>query len=398
VSDSRTYGAFRPERDIEPVARAIALAFGGTEAGAREWLDATGHRHGRVLRDAGGGVAASLLALPMGQYFGGRVVPMQGIAGVAVAPERRGRGLALEMMRRQVREAAEQGVALSCLYASTQALYRQAGYEQAGLLFRTSIPLRTIGVRERGLELRELSADDDGAIRACYAQSAARVNGALERGAYEWSRVRKMRDEAYTGFGVFAPEAPGRLESYLFMTQRRKPETGRHDVGLSDLVFTTSRAGRRLLGFLSDLATVGDDAIVYGGPLHPICALMPQQYHTSRFVDVWMLRINLVEEALVRRGYGRGVDTGLSLEITDELVPENAGRWTLRVRGGGAAVERGGSGPTLRCSVRGLAPVYAGYLTAAQAGAAGLVEGDAEAISAADAVFAGPTPWMSDRF
>lgn len=398
MAGGSAYGSFRPETDLDAVVRATALAFGGPPAGVREWLEFARHEHARVLRADGGGVAASLLALPMGQYFGGRSVPMQGVAGVAVAPEARGRGLALAMMREQVREAASAGIPLSCLYASTQALYRQAGYEQAGLMFRTTIPLRTIGVRDRSMPVRELGAGDDPEVRACYGRFAARINGALERGAYEWGRVHKSRDEVYTGFGAFAPEEPERLEGYLFMAQRRKPETGRHDVALSDLVFTTARAGRRLLGLLSDLATVGDDAVVHGAPLHPVCSLMPQQYHTSRFVDVWMIRINLVKDALEGRGYGWGVDAALSLEVTDELVPENAGGWSLRVRAGGGVVERGASGPTLRCDVRGLAAVYSGFTPATQAAALGLVGGDAEAIEAADAIFAGPTPWMCDRF
>jgi predicted acetyltransferase len=197
---------------------------------------------------------------------------------------------------------------------------------------------------------------------------------------------------------VSAPEADERLEGYVFLAQRRKPDTGRHDVAVSDLVFTSARAGRRLLGFLSDLATIGDDAIVHSGPLHPICSLMPQQYYTSRFVDVWMVRINLVKAALEHRGYGRGVEAALSLEISDEVVGENSGGWSLRVSGGRGVVERGASGPALRCDVRGLAAVYAGFYSATQAAALGMVGGDTEALAAADAIFAGPSPWMADRF
>lgn len=398
MPNSLTYGPMRPATDLDAVARATSLAFGGPPAGVREWLEFAGYEHARVLRGSGDAPAASLLALPMGQYFGGRVVPMQGVAGVAVAPEGRGQGFALEMMRAQVREAAGDGIPLSALYASTQALYRQAGYEQAGLLFRTNIPLRTIGVRDRSMPVRELVEADEEQVRACYAAFASRINGALERGRYEWGRVRKARDETYTGFGVFAPERPERLEGYLYMAQRRKPETGRHDVALSDLVFTTARAGRRLLGLLADLATIGDDAIVYGGALHPICTLMPQQFYTSKFVDVWMVRINLVKAALEQRGYAGALDATLSLEITDDLVPENAGSWALRVRAGGATVERAAAGPALRCDIRGLAAIYAGFYSATQAAALGLAEGEPNALAAADAIFAGPTPWMLDRF
>ncbi len=398
MSANLTYGPFLPEVHLEAVVRATSLAFGGDAPGVRGWLENAGHEHVRVLRDELGEAAASLLALPMGQHFGGRSVPMEGVAGVAVAPESRGRGLALTLMREQVREAAERGVPLSCLYASTQALYRQVGYEQAGLLFRTNIPLRTIGVRDRTLPVRELGDADDGQIRACYTEFARRFNGTLERGAYAWGRVRQMREETYKGFGVFSRERPGALEGYFFMSQRRKPETGRHDVALSDLAFTTAAAGRRLLGLLADLATVGDDAVVYGAPLHPVCTLMPQQYHTSKFVDAWMVRINLVKEAIEARGYAESLQLELGLEIVDDVVRQNAGEWRMRVREGRASLERGRAACSLRCDARALAAIYTGFYSAGQAATLGLVRGDPPALSAADALFSGQTPWMTDRF
>ena len=58
-------------------ARFCSLAFGGTLEGAVEWLrDQAGYEHLRVLRRADGSVSASLIVIPMGQYFGGRSVPM----------------------------------------------------------------------------------------------------------------------------------------------------------------------------------------------------------------------------------------------------------------------------------------------------------------------------------
>lgn len=382
---------------LDAVARATGLAFGAQLPGVHEWLAFAGMDNIRVLRTPAG-VGASLIALPMGQFFGGRSVAMQGVAGVAVAPEARGGGLALRLMREQIREAASEGIPLSCLYASTQSLYRQVGYEQAGLLFCTHIPLRTIGVRDRSMPVRELGESDEERVRACSREVAARHNGMLDRGPYIWGRIRKSRDEAYAGFGVFAPDEPGRLEGYLYMSQRRKPDSGRHDISLSDLAFTTPRAGRRLLGFLADLATVGDDAVVYGPPLHPICTLMPQQYHTSKFVDAWMIRINLVKEALEARGYAHGLDVSLAVEIEDDIVPANNGTWRIHVRDGCARVEPGGGDAVLRCDARGFAAVYSGFYSATQAAALGLIRGDAGAISGADAVFAGPTPSMCDRF
>ncbi|MFG0259171.1 MAG: enhanced intracellular survival protein Eis [Phycisphaerales bacterium JB041] len=389
-------------------ARFCSLAFGGSEEACVEWLrDTAGYENLRVLRGADGGgddgILASLIVIPMGQYFGGRSVEMEGVAGVAVPPEGRGRGAGLELMRAQVVDAAARGVPLSCLYCSTQALYRQVGYEQAGVLCQTTLPLRTVGVRERGMVVRELTEADQPAVEACYARFAARHNGMLDRGGYIWKRTRSSRGEVRRGFGIFvegAGGAPGGLEAYLRFAQRRKESTGRHDVAVSDLAFATVRGGRRLLGFLSDLATVGDDAVFDGPAVHPLMALLPQQYFASRFVDAWMLRLNLVKEAIESRGYVPSVRAAFVVEVEDGLVGANAGAWRVRVEDGRASVERvsGGGLPVVRCDVRGLAAVYAGYCSATSAAGLGWMDGDAGALAVVDGVFAGDGGWMVDRF
>ncbi|MCW5776032.1 MAG: GNAT family N-acetyltransferase [Phycisphaeraceae bacterium] len=393
--DSLTAPAAQP--DIDAVIRATSLAFAGPPDATEAWLRAAGLDSVRVLHDAGA-PAASLVRIPMGQFFAGRSVPMLGIAAVAVPPERRGGGLARRLMAAALREAHADGFALSTLYASTQAFYRQVGYEQAGLLFRTTLPLRTIGVRDRSLPVRPLGTDDEQAVRECYGAFAARSNGTLDRGPYCWQRTRAMRGERYAGFGVPSPDRPGALDAYVFYAQRRKPDSGRHDAAISDLAFTNARAGRRLLGFLADLATVGDDAVFHGPPLHPLLTLMDQQFHTSTFVDVWMLRIVRVREALEARGYPAHADATLTLDIADDLIHDNAGPWTLRVRDGRASVERAAGTLALRLTIRGFGAIYSGLYSATQAAALGLVDGDADALAAADAIFASNTPWMTDRF
>lgn len=390
----------RGDGDVAWVTRACALAFGGPTEGVTEWLTLAGHEHVRVLRD-GDAPAASLIVVPMGQFFGGRSVPMEGVAGVAVPPEGRGGGAGRRLMRSQVRDAAEAGVPLSCLYASTQAFYRQVGYEQAGVAFRHVLPLRTIGVRDRSMDVRALGEAGEVPVRACYREFASRYDGMLDRGPYIWQRARTSRGEMYGGFGVFAPGGgDGGLEGYLFYAQRRKPETGRSDVAISDMAFITARAGRRLLGFLSDQATVGDDALFAGPAVHPLMGLLPQQYFSSRLKDVWMLRLNLVREALESRGYAPGIDTAVTFDVEDELVEQNAGAWTVRVVEGRGEVEQGGAAgvPVVRCDVRGLAAVYSGYCSATQAAGLGWVEGEVEALAAADGVFGGGGAWMIDQF
>ncbi len=389
----------RSEADLSAVARMLSLAFAGPIEGTRQFIDNAQPENIRVLRRLDAAADAPLacfVRVPMGQFFGGRRVPMTGIAGVAVPPESRGQGTALELMREALREIARDGTPLSALYASTQTLYRQVGYEQAGHRFTIKLPLDRIGVRDRGMSVRELTMEDQPAIESCYRTFASAFDGLLDRGPYLWRRVRKNRDDAYNGFGVFSDA--GELEGYLFMVQRRNMDTGRHDVVLSDLAYLTARAGRRVLGLLSDFATVGDAVIFHGGPIHPLLTLMPQQRYSVEKRDYWMLRIVNLQDAIAARGYAPGVHGQVHIHVTDDLLPDNAGSWTIAVAEGRGRAERGGTGPALRIDIRALAAMYSGLYSVRQARLAGLLDASDAELAGMEAIFQPSTPWMIDMF
>lgn len=61
---------------------------------------------------------------PFHQSFGGRPVPMGGVAGVAVAVDRRGRGVGSALLAGCLDLMAERGLVLSTLSPSTPIPYR----------------------------------------------------------------------------------------------------------------------------------------------------------------------------------------------------------------------------------------------------------------------------------
>ncbi len=396
MSREINYGTMNAEKDLPAVGRLLVHAFAGTADGVQEWLKAAGHEHMRVVRNGAAAPVACLLRIPMGQYFGGRAVPMVGIAAVATAPETRGQGLARSMMQESMREAARDGFPLSGLYPSTQALYRQAGFEQAGHRLYARIPLATIDVRDRGGAVEHLSDADDSAVAEAYTAFAARFDGMIRRGPYIWRRIKKFREEVYHGFGI--RNVSGGLDGYLYLNQKRKPEpNARQEISLTDFAFTTPEAGRRLLGFLADFATMGDDVVFAAGPSHPALMLLGQQRYKLEFHHYWMTRILSVEKALAARRYGPGLDAELHLDIEDDVIPENHGRFVVRIRDGSAEVSRGGSGQ-LKAGIRGLAAMYTGHMAAPALAVCGMASGDERAMRMAATVFGGSTPWMTDFF
>lgn len=385
--------------------RNLALAFGGTPEGADAYIDLVGHDGMRVLDDANGRLVASLARIDMGQWFGGRSVPMAGIAAVAVPPESRGGKHALRMMQACMRELAAERVALSCLYASTQPLYRQVGFEQAGSRFETRVALRTLTEGTRDLPIEPLDSAEwartgavDARVVECYRAFARRHNGSLDRGPFIWRRVCRNREQAFDGFAV-VPDGPGgAVEGYLFLTQLRAL-TGRHDIALSDLAFTSERAGHRLVGLLRDFASINVTATVPGGPCHALSPLLRQQWLEVTMRDYWMIRIVDVVEAIRARGFAQSVRTDVVLDLEDQLLPGNSGRWRLRVEGGEGSLERSTTpGPATRISMRGLASLYSGFLGPHQLAALGLASGPDSELSKLEGAFAGGAPWMTDAF
>lgn len=384
------------EADIPALARLISHAFAGPLEGSRDWIVNQGLADVRTIRTAPGNAPdACLRRIDMGQFFGGRPVRMAGIAGVAVAPEARGRGLAKQMMGQCMLEAAADGFAISTLYASTQALYRSVGFEQAGHSCTIHIPVHRIDVDERAGEVHPLTEADQPAIEACYESFARRFPGMLARGKYVWSRIREWRGEKHHPFGI--RDDKGNISGYLYLSQRRREADGRHDLNLTDAAFTTPQAGRRLLAFLSQFGTMAHDVLLAGGPMHPWLNMLGEKKFDVKLKEYWMVRVLDVARAIESRGWNPTLRAEAHLCIADQLIPANAGDWTIRVEGGRASATRGGRGE-VKMDIRGFAPLYTGFMSPQELALAGLIEGPDAALDAAQAVFASPLPWMTDFF
>jgi predicted acetyltransferase len=394
MNQPATLRRFDPAAHMDRACRLISLAFAGPLDGCKQWLELGGHENVRVFGPPADAPDACLLQIPMGQYFGGVSVPLLGIAGVAVAPERRGRGLARGMMTAALQQAAESGTSLAGLYASTQSLYRSLGFEQAGSRFRIRVPMAWLDVRERDRTIVPLEDTTDPRVRDCYAAYACGINGMLDRGQYIWSRIKKNRGVESSGFGVLGPS--GTIDAYAFLVQTRL-DSGRQDITLNDLAFRTHAAARQLLGFLADFAPIADHLEFFGGHDHPALLMLGQQRHQVALKDNWFLRILNLKTALETRRFNPVIRGELHLRVTDPILPENAGDWRLVIECGRAALERGGRGD-LCTGPRGLAALYSGFQSAEALTLSGLCQGPREALAAATAVFAGPAPSMSDFY
>ena len=393
MSDTQDgYGTPSEPEEIERGGALLAETFAFPAADATPWFNYAGRENLRVFRRARN-VVATLILVPMGQFWGGRSVRLCGIAGVAVVPWERGRGVGTRLMSDALREVRNGGWPLAALYPATQPLYRRVGFEQAGSRFEIRGPLNALPYGDHELPVRALRDEDLSAIQRVYSEAARRRPGWLDRGSYIWHRVRHPR--ALTAYGyVIGP--PGSAEGYVFLARKTKP-TFHTDVHVTDMVAATPRAWRRLLTFLADHAPISEELIWFSGAEDPLLLLPREQFFVAHSGTAWMIRIVDVEQAVANRGFAPGLSTSLEIDLADELFSENAGRWIVEVSGGEGRARRGGGGK-LRCDVRALASIYSGYRNASALAGLGVVQGTPEALSAADAMFAGPAPSMPDQF
>ena len=390
-----SYRAARDERDHDAFLEITARSFAFPKEGLAVWLSQLGRENLRFVEERGTPRGA-LALLPMGQWFGGRRVPMCGFAAVGIEPEVRSLGVGRALMEGALRELAERGIALATLYPSTAAFYRKLGFELAGTRSELRVALRTLNARRPPLAIRRGTSADDAAVRALYATVAARSPGFLERHEYIWGRVRQWREEQRE---LYLFERGRELAGYAFLARRRK-DNGRHDVFVSDYASSGSEAVQTLLALLASHRSLGDDLVFFGRHEDPLLLELDElgEPHTRIAHSLpWVTRIVDAPLALEARGYALLHSATLGFELDDKHLAHNRGRFLLQVERGRARVKKGGRGD-LKLDVRALSALYSGYLSASSLAAAGRLEGSDGAIALADALFAGSPPCMPDMF
>lgn len=380
------------QQELLRLTEILCVAFNESASRFASYVELVGIDNLRVVRE-GGEVAGGLGILPMGQWFGGRRVPMAGIAAVATAPQYRGRGSASRLLRGMIEELHAGGWFLSVLFPATQPVYRRVGYELAGMRFQIRLPTRAIDLADRRLEIRPIEPADNETIERLYHQRAMSCPGNLDRCRAIWHRVRHPRGEPAMGYAVCRA---GRVEGYVYFTQR-KTEDGYYDLKISDLVALTPEAARRLLTFFADHRSLAEAAVWHGSPADAMLTLLAEQHYTIKSAGQWMLRVVDVPGALTARGYPAGLQAELHLAVRDDVLAANDGPFVLKVADGHGTVEPGGRG-SFRIDIRGLAALYSGYSSPADLLLAGCLQADDRDSALAASIFAGPLPWMPDAF
>lgn len=378
------------EAEFDALVRIIGQALCNSPDFMRPWLAGIGMPNLRAVRKHGK-VVAGLGIMPMGQWFGGRSVPIWGITAVGVAPEQRGTGVGITLLRRTLEEQHAAGVPLAALYPATVAFYRRNGYAPAATRTVYELPAAAITVADRTLDVVEVEPAEHATIRQVYTQRARISAGHLDRHEMLWQRLFDPIDKKETYKYLVVRD--GVPEGYVVFAQKNRDDP----FSMLDICALSRAAGLRLLTLLADHRSVIQSISWSGAPLDPLNYLLPEPRHKVNWSIDLMLRIVDVPGALAARGYPPGVRAELHLEVADEVLPWNNGRFVLEVADGRAQARTGGAG-RVRLDVRDLASLYSGYLTPLELRTVGTLEAPDTDLAAAGLVFAGPRPWSPDMF
>jgi predicted acetyltransferase len=220
--------------------------------------------------------------------------------------------------------------------------------------------------------------------------------GALGRSAGWWPEI------VFTGRTyLFGVREQGELTGYIAYS--KEPAVGLDmkyyfDVEVQDVAWTTRSAGLSLLGLLASHTGLGVSLRWPGHAGDLWARALSGQAPRIAFAYPWMLRIVDVERALTQRGYPRHVKASVALSVVDDVLPDNAKAYRLDVADGQAAVSTAAHADA-SIDVGALAPLYSGYLSAAELAAEGRLTGTSDAeVAALDSLFAGPRPLLTDMF
>ncbi|MEV4482059.1 GNAT family N-acetyltransferase [Micromonospora coxensis] len=328
------------------------------------------------------------------QWWNGRPVTAADVAGVAVAPEARGRGVARALLRTLLREAHDRGAAVSALFPTVSAPYRACGWEIAGTLRTVALPTAALP-RQRPaahLSVRAGTPADLAAVTDLYEQTARHRCGMLTRRG----PLHDTDELPYDGLTLV--EDNGRLVGYAGWNRGRGYDR-RSVLTVDDVLATTADAARELVGVLASWHSVAPTLHLTLLPGDALATALPLESTREHDHDTWMHRPVDVTRAVRDRGWPPHARGSVTFTLDDPLADWNTGTWQLDIADGAADLRRTDTDADLHLNVRGFALLYSGAATATAVAQAGLLHHRADvAPHALDLLAAGGPAHLHDYF
>lgn len=379
------------EGDVDALARVAVAAFGSSVSDWEKYFDPDQNARldlGQVhVVEEDGEIRASATILPLESFVDGEPRPMGGISAVMVHPAYRRRGYAGKLMRAVLRDMRERDVALSLLSPFAHAFYRVFGYELASEAIEYRLKPTDLPTSTEQSHLRAYREEDLSSLIGLYEAEAERHALSVRRSEGHWKSTVSEKGRA-----VAAYERDGEIEGYvIYRLSGWEDRDPRRTMYVDEFIGATLRAREAIFSFMAAL-----DPMVYGiklytprgEPLHPY---LKSSYVKAKIEPDQMLRLVDVEDAL--RYLERAPEAPLVLNISDDVIPENAGEYTV---GNGEVLRGAEADDRVSLDVRRLAQLYAGYLPVRDLARHGLLEASSpQALDLLESLFPVGDPWLA---
>jgi predicted acetyltransferase len=325
----------------------------------------------------------------------GAVVPAAHVSMVSVAPTHRRRGLLTRLMHRQLAEVAEGGEPVAVLWASEGRIYPRFGYGLASQRVSYTVDIREVRLpepTEPGRLRIEPPAEALPQLRRVYESVAPGRPGWSSRDDRWWAY--RLADPAGRRRGATERratlhEGAAGVDGYALWRSKGNWGAGgpEGEVSVDEVVATTPDAYLALWRFLISIDLTRSARLWLGGPDEPLLHLANEPRRLGATLgDGLYVRIVDLPAALAARRYAAPVD--LVIEVTDRLLPGNAGRWRLTADPEKATCTRTEQPADLACDITELGAAYLGGTPLAALAAAGRVRAPRpEALAAASTGF-----------
>jgi predicted acetyltransferase len=332
-----------------------------------------------VVADDDGTVVGHATAQTREVTVPGAVLPAAHVTAVGVAPTHRRRGILTAMMRKQLSQVAEP---IAILWASETAIYPRFGYGAAG-------PRMSFEVMTREVRFQP-AVPPAGRLRLIVPKEAqaelAAVYDTVRPGRIGWSSrsdniwhnhledLESSRHGATDLRGVICDGPDGPTGYALWRVANNWDAYGPNaQVRVKEVITADQATYAALWQFLLGIDLARSLRYDLAAPDEPLQYLVDEPRRLGRTCgDALWVRIVDLPAALEARSYLTPIDA--VFEVTDTVLPQNAGRWRLSGGPGKVTCTRTDDAPDLACSIADLGAVYLGGTTLAALAEAGRVE------------------------
>jgi predicted acetyltransferase len=300
---------------------------------------------------------ATATSLPMTQSVRGTVFPAAAIAGVAVDPAARRRGLGRRLVGQLLAEGREQGQVVTALYPFRESFYGRLGYVSAPQLrvarLNPSALLPLLPLDLGGSVERVTLLDSLPDYRALLAGLQTTTHGLMLRGETAAGGAAEINE-----WVAIARDATGTVVGAL----QYEIKAWRGELHVLAFVTRTVPARYQLLQWLAHHADQVSTAVLMLPPDTLVENWLPDLEVTTATRTDFVTPMNRVLDVRALRGVPCGPGPEIAIRLTDPFCPWNEGTFTLADDAGTLAIEPTTAEPAATLSIQALtALLYGGH-------------------------------------